>query len=122
MRQMTKSKQQRRQVPRRSRGLTYADVCQIALEIPDVHESTSYGTPALKVRKVLLARLKEDGETLVLKTTFADRQRLLAAAPEVFYLTDHYVSHPWILVRLPLIEETLLRELLTEAWRLCTSE
>src|SRR5262245_7078903 len=102
---MAKSKKQREHSRGRSRGGTYADVCRIALELPDVAESTSYGTPALKVLKVLLARLKEDGETLVLRTTFADRQRLLAAAPHVFYLSDHYVSHPWILVRLPQIEE-----------------
>ena len=89
--------------------------------MPEVEESTSYGTPALKLCKTLLARLKEDGETLVVKTTFAERERLLAAAPKVFYLTDHYLSHPWILVRLPVIKEALLRELLTEAWRLCTS-
>jgi len=89
--------------------------------MPEVEESTSYGTPALKLCKTLLARLKEDGETLVLRTTFADRERLLSAAPDVFYLTDHYLSHPWILVRLPMIELPLLRELLLEAWRLCTS-
>ena len=96
-------------------------MCQICLALPEVEKSTSYGTPALKVRKTLLARLKEDGETLVLRTTFADRERLLAAAPDVFYLTDHYVSQPWILVRLPMIEAPLLRELLLEAWRHATS-
>jgi hypothetical protein len=118
---MAKNKRYRTSARRRSSGVTYADVVKIAREMPEVEESTSYGTPALKVGKVLLARLKEDGETLVLKTTFADRERLLKAAPDVFHLTDHYLSHPWILVRLPLIEEPLLRELLTEAWRLCTS-
>ena len=118
---MAKSKKQRTQAPRRSRGVTFAEVCQLARELPEVERSTSYGTPALKVRKLLLARLKEDGETLVLKTTFADRERLLSASPDVFYLTDHYVSHPWILVRLPLIKAPFLRELLLEAWRLCTS-
>jgi hypothetical protein len=99
-------------------GITYAEVCQLAVKLPGVEKSTSYGTPALKVRGQLMVRLKEDHETIVLKTTFEDRGRLLAAQPEVFYLTDHYVSYSWILVRLPLIDRDFLSELITEAWRL----
>jgi hypothetical protein len=101
-----------------SSGISYADVCAIALELPEVEEGTSYGTPALKVRGKLLARLKEDGETLVLRTTLADRAQLLSAAPDLFYLTDHYIKHSWILVRLTHIDRPFLRELLGEAWRL----
>ena len=101
-----------------TRGVSYARVQAIASELPGVEDSTSYGTPALKVRGTLLARLKEDGETLVLKTTFTDRELLLGGAPDVFYLTDHYQKHPWILVRLPQIDESFLRELIAEAWRL----
>jgi len=115
-----KAKRKTKRKPRASRGVSYADVCQFALELPGAIESTSYGTPALKVGKTLLARLKEDGETLVVRTTFEDRDRLLTAAPDELYLTDHYVSHPWILVRLPVVKLSFLHELLLEAWRLCT--
>ncbi len=87
-----------------------------------LEESTSYGTPALKVRGKLLVRLKEDGQTLVLMTTFEDRERLLAAAPEVFFLTEHYRNYPAVLVRLPLVEREVLRELLAEAWRIVGGE
>jgi hypothetical protein len=98
--------------------VSYGVVCQLALELPEVEESTSYGTAALKVRGKLLARLKEDGETLVLRTTMEDRGRLLAAAPDILYLTDHYESAPWVLVRLARIDVGFLRELVAEAWRL----
>jgi hypothetical protein len=50
--------------------LSFEDVRQMGLALPGVEEGTSYGTPALKVGKKLLARLKEDGETLVLKLGF----------------------------------------------------
>ena len=99
------------------RGVSYAQVVQLGRELPEVEESTSYGTPALKVRGKLLVRLKEDGKTLVLRATFEERERLLAAAPYVFYLTDHYLNYPAVLVRLPLIEREFMRELLAEAWR-----
>lgn len=41
--------------------ITWDTVREIALELPDVEEGTSYGTPALKVKKKLFVRLKEDG-------------------------------------------------------------
>lgn len=115
---MAKAKRQTPQQPKSKRGVSYARVQEIARELPGIEDSTSYGTPALKVRGTLMARLKEDGETLVLKTTFADRELLLGGAPDIFFLTDHYLKHPWILVRLPQIDESFLRELMAEAWRL----
>ena len=81
-------------------GLTYDAVKGIALALPDVVESTSYGTPALKVRGQLMMRLKEDNETVVVRTTWEERERLLVLHPEVFYLTDHYRAYPWVLMRL----------------------
>jgi hypothetical protein len=115
---MAKVKRATPRKPQAKRGVSYARVQEIARELLGVEESTSYGTPALKVRGSLMARLKEDGETLVLKTTFTDRDLLLGGAPDVFYLTDHYLKYPWILVRLPQIDESFLRELIAEAWRL----
>lgn len=120
------------------RGVSFAEVVKLAREVEGaergteasrgarmrtvLEESTSYGTPALKVRGKLLVRLKEDGQTLVLMTTFEDRERLLAAAPEVFFLTEHYRNYPAVLVRLPLVEREVLRELLAEAWRIVGGE
>ena len=113
---MAKSEGRARQ--KTKRGVRYDEVRKFAKTLPGVDEGTSYGTPALKVNKKLLARLWEDGETLVLLTTLADRERLLAAAPEALFLTDHYLKYPWILVRLPMVERGFLCELIEEAWRL----
>ena len=107
-----------RRKPKAAGGINYDDVRKLAITLPSVEEGTSYGTPALKVRGKLMARLKEDGQTLVLRTTLADRARLLAADPDVFYLTDHYTNYPMILIRLPQIDRAFLGELLAEAWRL----
>ena len=46
--------------------MTFDDVRKIALAWSEVEDGTSYGTPALKVRKKLLVRLKEDGDSLVM--------------------------------------------------------
>jgi len=91
-------------------------VCALAAVLPGVEESTSYGTPALKVKGKLFARLREDGDTLVVRTTPEDRELLLHTWPHVFYLTDHYRDYPWVLVRLAKIRRAHLAELLEDAW------
>jgi hypothetical protein len=93
-------------------------VRELALALPEAEESTSYGTPAFKVRRKLFVRLKEDGESIVVRIEEADRALRLQADPSAFYITDHYVSHPWMLVRLPAVARDDLADLLGDAWRL----
>ena len=98
--------------------MTFATIRALALGLPGVTDGTSYGTPALKVRGKLLARLHQDGGCLVLRTGFLDRQILLESAPQVFFITDHYRDHPWILVRFATVDARALPDLLERAWRL----
>jgi len=100
-----------------AKGVAFAAVRKLALFLPGVEEGTSYGTPAFKVRGKLIARLREDGETLVLKVPFDLRDFLMSADPATFYITDHYRGYPAVLVRLPVVDRAHLRDLLEEAWR-----
>lgn len=97
--------------------VAFETVRRMAIALPGVEEGTSYGTPAFRVRGRFFARLKEDGESLVLKIGFDEREALMEADPEVFYITDHYRGHPSILVRLPKADEDAFREVLEQAWR-----
>jgi hypothetical protein len=83
--------------------------------LPNVTEGTSYGTAAFRVGKSLFARFWEDGETLVLKVDLLERDILLAAEPDIFFLTDHYRGYPWVLVRLARVESARLDALLRSA-------
>jgi len=100
------------------RGTSWASVCRMALQLPGVMEGTSYGTPALHVKRRFLARLKEDGETMAIRMDFADRDVLLELDPHVFYLTDHYRPYQAVLVRLKKAPPGLIRQVLKQAWRL----
>ncbi len=102
----------------RPRGVSFAEASKFARTLPGVTESTSYGTPALKLKGKLFARLKEDGETLVLRMDPVNRDLLLRAEPDLFFLTDHYVDYPWILLRLTQVKMNRLKELLEDASRL----
>jgi hypothetical protein len=97
--------------------MTFEEVSALALALPGVEDGTSYGTPALKVRGKLVARLKEDGDTLVVRVSFDEREMLMEVAPEAFYLTDHYRPWPSVLVRLSAVEPATLQRLLVQHWR-----
>jgi hypothetical protein len=97
--------------------MTYEEVREIGRSLPGVEESTSYGTPALKVKGKGFTRLWEDGETLVLRTDHYERTHLLEESPEAFFLTDHYRDHPYVLVRLAHVHAERMRPLLSDAWR-----
>lgn len=93
-------------------------IADLASHLPGIEESTSYGTPALKVRKRLVARLKEDGETVVIPTESIDEKAfLIATEPAVYYETPHYAGWPTVLVRLPVVTDGRLRDMLEAAWR-----
>jgi hypothetical protein len=89
-----------------------------AAPFPGVEVSTSYGTPALKVRKHLLARMKEDGETLVFPCSSLDEKAFfMQTEPEVYFETDHYRSYPHVLIRLAVVTDERLREHMEDGWR-----
>jgi hypothetical protein len=98
--------------------VTFDEVRRIALAWPEVEEGTSYGTPALKVRKELLARLKEDNDSLVMLGVPQDeRDMLVESRPTIFYFTDHYRDYPTVLVRLSKATRDVVEPLLRRRWR-----
>jgi len=98
-------------------GVTFETVREIAQTLPGAAESTSYGTPAFKVKKKLFARQHQDGESLVIGVDFDQREEMMKDAPEKFYITDHYVNYPWMLVRMSKVNRDELRDLLMGSWR-----
>ena len=98
--------------------MTFADIERIALALPDTERGTSYGTAAVKVRGKLLARLKEDGATMVLCAVLPDERALLMEmAPRIFHVTDHYRAYPTMLVHLGTAEPDQMAALLAQSWR-----
>ena len=103
--------------------MIFDDVRKIALGWPEVEDGTSYGTPALKVRKKLLARLKEDGDSLVMPGVPQDeRDMLVERAPELFYFTEHYRDYPMVLIRLSSAARGDVEPLLRRHWRTLASK
>ncbi|WP_433441929.1 MmcQ/YjbR family DNA-binding protein [Nonomuraea sp. CA-141351] len=99
--------------------VTEDDVRRLALALPETLEKTMYGTPAFYVRGKWFARVRDEGDVLVLPVgSDEEKAGLIAAEPGTFFTTSHYDGHAIVLMRFGAVDVEELGELLTDAWRL----
>jgi hypothetical protein len=93
----------------------------IGRTLPDVEVTTSWGQPTLKVngRMFVCAASHKSAEpdTLVVMMDFADRDLLIEEDPDTYYLKEHYVGYPCVLVRLARVHPDALHDLVVSAHR-----
>jgi hypothetical protein len=99
-----------------AKSATFGRVRALGLRLPGVEEGISWGSPALKTGGQMIAvipthRSAEPG-SLAVRIDFPQRDELLAADPDTYYLKDHYVNYPCVLVRLARIHDDGLQDLL----------
>ena len=91
-------------------------VRELARALPDVEESTSYSAQSWKIRGKMMAcqaiNKSAEPNSLAMMVPFEQRDELIAAQPDVYYVTDHYVNYPCVLVRLSRVHRDALRDLL----------
>ncbi len=103
------------------RGHSFNTVESIGRKLPDVEVTTTWGKPTLKVGGkmfVCIASHKSaEPNTLVARMDIADRDALIDDDPDTYYLKDHYVDYPCVLVRLSRVRADALRDIVTGAYR-----
>jgi hypothetical protein len=104
-----------------AKRVDFDTVLEFGLALPGAVQGTAYGTSALKVGGKMFACIPShksaEPDSLAVRISFADRDELLAAEPDTYYLKDHYVGYPCVLVRLGKIRRDALRDLLLMGWR-----
>ena len=105
-----------------ARKLPLATIRRIALSLPGVEEGVSYGTPAFRLKGKLLARLHQDGESIMFKLDFPTRDHLMAADPATFFITEHYRNYPCVLARLDHLKSGDVRKLFARAVELAQAK
>jgi hypothetical protein len=99
----------------------FSVVVDAARSLPDVEPGLTWGADALKVHGKLLAcqaiHKSAEPNSIVVRIPIIQREELIASDPAVYYLTDHYVNYPSVLVRLSRIHHDALRDLLAMAYR-----
>jgi hypothetical protein len=105
----------------RKNTVTFDTVRDVGLTLPGVEAATSWGAPALKVGGKMFAcgatHKSAEPNTLVVRMPFEERDELLAADPQTYYLKEHYVNYACVLVRLGKVHPDALRDLLLMGWR-----
>ena len=100
---------------------SFKHVEAIGRTLPGVEVTTSWGQPTLKVRGrmfvCIAANKSAEPNTLVVMMDFADRDALIEDDPATYYLKDHYLNYPCVLVRLSRVHPDALRDLVTGAHR-----
>ena len=98
----------------------------IGRTLPDVEVTTTWGQPTLKVHGrmfVCIASHKSaEPDSLVVMMDIADRDALIEEDPDTYYLKEHYVAYPCVLVRLARVHPDALRDLVLGAHRYVTAK
>jgi hypothetical protein len=104
----------------------FALVEAIAHTLPDVEVSIYWGQPALKVQGKMLVCMAShksaEPDTLVVRMAIPDRDALIEEQPETYYLKEHYVGYPCVLVRLSQVHRDALRGLILGALRFVSTK
>jgi hypothetical protein len=97
---------------------TIDDVRRIALSFPETTEKPLYGTPGFRVKDKAFARLREEGDVLVVWCADeGEKEGYIATQPDIFFTLPHYDGYPAVLVRLSAIDVEELGDVLADAWR-----
>ena len=108
------------------RKISFDVVRRMAVALPEVEEGTIHGSPSFKVPWKLLAcraiHKSAEPDTLAVRIPFDVRAELMKSDSDSYYLTDHYVNYPVVLVRLSRVKVKELRELLEASWRFVSAK
>lgn len=106
---------------------TFEDVKRLVADLPEVEESTSYGTPSLKVRGKGFCRMwgarehdrdgVQDTEVLVVFCDLDEKEALIDSARDVLFSTPHYEGYGAMLIRLNEVAMDDLADFLEHSYR-----
>ena len=82
-----------------TQALALGHPARVALPCPASRKARPTARPPGVISGKLLARLHQDGESIVLRSATQTRDHLLQADPETFFVTDHYLGYPMVLAR-----------------------
>jgi hypothetical protein len=100
-------------------SLDFDAVREIALKLPGVEENTTARGTSLRAAGRILAcpaiHSSAEPNSLMVRVSADERERLLVTEPGTYYLTYHYAPYSAILVRLSRVSRDSLRDLLAGA-------
>ena len=101
--------------------VTADDVRAVGLTLPRAYEVIVRGRWKLRVGQIVFAALSKDETDLGFGFPKAERDGLIASDPETFFLPPTSdLRYQWVCAHLDRLDHEELRELVIDAWRMCT--
>jgi hypothetical protein len=102
--------------------VTTADaVRRVGLALPRAYESEVRGRSKLKVGQIVFVAFSRDETEMGFGFPRAERDGLVASDPETFFLPGAAdLRYQWVCARLARLGDEEMRELVVDAWRMCT--
>lgn len=99
---------------------TADDVRRVGLALPRTCERMVRGRWKLKVKQIVYVAFSRDELAMGFGFPRAERDGLVASDPETFFLPPTAdLRYQWVCAHLPRLAEDEMRELVTDAWRMC---
>ena len=89
----------------------------LAMDLPNIEEGSWYGTPGIKIDGQGILRMK-DADSIAILCPLELKEMLMAAAPDVYFETDHYKGYDGFLVRLSAASDDDIRQRIETAYRM----
>jgi hypothetical protein len=100
--------------------VTEEDIRRVALSLPESVERPYNRLPSFRVRSSLFLRIHELPDVFFVRcASVEERNELLKAEPDRFFITPHYEGYPGFLVRMSQVDLDEMAEIVTESWRVC---
>jgi hypothetical protein len=106
---------------RSRKGLSFDDVREIGLKLPDTEEGTAWGTPVLRVNGHIFTGIpihpSAEPGSLSVHCDVTTRDAMIEEQPDIYYTAAHYENYPCVLVRFSRITRDILEDLLRMSYR-----
>lgn len=94
------------------------DVRSIALSLPETSEQFAWGMPIFRVAGKLFLTLPEAETSVAVRCPIIDRDELVVAEPNKFWIATHEANNAWVRVRLAALDDkTELEAIILDSWR-----
>ncbi|MEV6106620.1 MmcQ/YjbR family DNA-binding protein [Streptomyces sp. NPDC051940] len=94
------------------------DVRKIALSLPETTEKIAWGMPTFRVAGKMFLTLPDDETSFAVRCPMLERDELVLAEPEKFWIASHEASFAWVRVRIAALDDTdELRAIVADSWR-----
>lgn len=101
--------------------MTADDVRRVGLALPRAYERQVRGRWKLKVGQIVFAAFSHDELSMGFGFPKAERDGLVDSDAETFFLPPTSdLRYQWVCARLDRLDHQEMRELVTDAWRMCT--